>query len=106
MQAIVRNAAGIHCRPSACIVKAVIGYPGEIRVLSPNGECDPRSIIALISLGLEEGTPVTIRVEGPDEEEQCRRLVELFETHFDFPERKPGEDTQALLGGLRAASEG
>lgn len=100
MQAIVRNSAGIHCRPSACIVKSISSYPGDIRVISPNGECDPRSIIALISLGLQEGTPITIRVEGPDEEEQCRRLVELFETHFDFPERRPSENTETILQSL------
>lgn len=99
--AVIRNEAGIHCRPSACIVKAALSYPGEITVIAPSGSCDPRSIIALISLGLEKGTEITIRVDGPDEEEQCLRLVELFETHYDFPPRRPGEDTQAILQDLQ-----
>lgn len=102
MPAIIRNSAGIHCRPSACIVKAASSYPGTITVIAPTGACDPRSIMALIGLGLEPGTPITIRVEGPDEEEQCRRFVELFETHFDFPQRHPGEDTQVILHNLGA----
>lgn len=102
MSATIRNAAGIHCRPSACIVKATASYPGEITIIAPSGECDPRSIMALIGLGLEPGTPITIRVDGPDEEDQCRRLVELFETHFDFPQRHPGEDTQVILHNLGA----
>lgn len=102
LPAIIRNSAGIHCRPSACIVKATASYPGEITVTSPAGSCDPRSIMALIGLGLEPGTSITIRVEGPDEEEQCRRLVALFETHFDFPHRHPGEDTQVILHDLGA----
>ncbi len=101
-RAIIRNSAGIHCRPSACIVKAVASYPGQITILAPAGECDPRSIMALIGLGLDEGTEIVIRVEGPDEEEQCRRLVELFETHYDFPHRHPGEDTQVILRDLGA----
>lgn len=99
--AIVRNSAGIHCRPSACIVKATSSYPGQITVCAPSGECDPRSIMALIALGLDSGTEISIRVEGPDEEDQCARLVELFETHFDFPHRHPGEDTQSLLRDIR-----
>lgn len=58
--------------------------------------------MALIGLGLEEGTEIVVRVEGPDEEDQCRRLVELFETHFDFPHRHPGEDTQVILQEIGA----
>ncbi|HMP77642.1 MAG TPA: HPr family phosphocarrier protein [Kiritimatiellia bacterium] len=102
LPAIIRNSAGIHCRPSACIVKATAGYPGQITVVAESGECDPRSIMALIALGLDEGSEITIRVEGPDEEDQCRRIVDLFETHYDFPHRHPGEDTQIILQDLGA----
>lgn len=100
MNAIIRNHAGIHCRPSACIVKAVANYPGIITVSAPDGDCDPRSIMGLIALCLEPNTAITIRVEGPDEEEQCKRLVELFETEYDFPQRNLGQDTQVILTDL------
>ena len=105
LPAIIRNSAGIHCRPSACIVKATAAYPGQITVVADAGECDPRSIMALIALGLDQGTTISIRVEGPDEEDQCRRIVELFETHYDFPHRHPGEDTQVILRDLGARRE-
>jgi hypothetical protein len=58
--------------------------------------------MSIIALGLEAGTEIIIRVEGPDEEDQCRRLVELFETEFDFPQRLPCEDTQVILRDLSA----
>ncbi|MCZ7592953.1 MAG: HPr family phosphocarrier protein [Kiritimatiellae bacterium] len=102
LPATIQNSAGIHCRPSACIVKALSGYPGQVTVISPAGECDPRSIMELIGLGLGAGSTILIRVEGPDEEEQCARLVELFETHYDFPHRNLGQDTQAILSDLGA----
>jgi len=35
-------------------------------------------------------------VEGPDEKAMCRKLVKLFETHFDFPPREDGEPPFAL----------
>ncbi len=95
--AIIANSAGIHCRPSAAIVKALSGYPGEITVLSDNGSCNPRSIMGLLSLCLQEGTPIRIQVEGPDEDSTARQVASLFETHYDFPARLNGEDTQALL---------
>lgn len=90
--AIIKNAQGIHCRPSAVIVKEIQAYEGAIRVHSESGDCDPRSIMGLLSLGLQVGAEITLSVEGPDEEAVCSRLKELFETMFDFPPRKEGED--------------
>jgi len=84
-QAVIRNEAGIHCRPSAVIIKEASSYDGHIQVSAPSGKCDLTSTLELIMLGLEKGTKITIQVEGPDEKEFCRRLVELFETRFDFP---------------------
>lgn len=85
--AIVTNAAGIHCRPSAVIIKEVMNYPGVIHVTANSRESDLRSVMSLLALGLQQGTTLTIRVSGPDEEVFCRKLVALFQTHFDFPPR-------------------
>ncbi|MEI6149392.1 MAG: HPr family phosphocarrier protein [bacterium] len=85
--AIIQNAAGIHCRPSAVIVTAAIAYSGVVRVSCDEGSADARSLLALVSLGLSAGTTVRIRVSGPDEEAFCKHLVALFERHFDFAER-------------------
>ena len=87
-EAIVRNEAGIHCRPSAVIIKAMAGYPGHIRIKTSAGEVDCRSIMGLLSLAMSRGTRITLFVEGPDEDTLCARLVELFETDFDFPPRE------------------
>ena len=95
--ATIRNSAGIHCRPSAAIVKAISDYPGQLSISAPGGTCDPRSIMGLLSLCLEPGTPVRITVDGPDETAIACKLVELLETNFDFPTRLTGEDTMTLL---------
>lgn len=84
-KAIIRNAQGIHCRPSAMIIRFVNSYEGEILVRTGRGETRLRSILELMSLELYPGSEVTIQVSGPDEEEFCHDLVALFETHFDFP---------------------
>jgi phosphocarrier protein len=83
--AVVKNEAGIHCRPSAILVKEGSAYPGEILITAPAGTCTLTSALECIMLGMEQGTPVTIQVTGPDEEAYGRKLAELFETHFDFP---------------------
>jgi phosphotransferase system HPr (HPr) family protein len=84
--ATVRNEYGIHCRPSAVIVKESQKYPGRIEVETAGGHvADAKNMLAVIGLGIACGDRVTIRVEGPDEEVVCKRLVELFQTEFDFP---------------------
>jgi phosphocarrier protein HPr len=91
LPAIVCNSAGIHCRPSAVIIKEGMSYPGVIRVTANSRESDLRSVMSLLALGLHQGTDLTISVSGPDEQTFCRKLVELFQTHFDFPPRAEGE---------------
>ncbi len=86
-KAVVQNEAGIHCRPSAILVKEGCAYAGEILVTADSGTCTLTSALELIMLGLEKGATVNIQVSGPDEEEEAKKLAELFETHFDFPPR-------------------
>lgn len=83
--ATIRNGQGIHCRPSAKIVTEASRHPCHIRVLAEAGEADLRSLLALVSLGLQEGSTIRIQVSGGDEEAICDRMVDLFETQFDFP---------------------
>lgn len=84
-QAIIQNSAGIHCRPSAVIVRAFADYEGTLCAETKNGRCDLRSVLDLIALGMDAGTEVTLTVTGPNEEETCQKLVDLFEFKFDFP---------------------
>ncbi|MEN8256202.1 MAG: HPr family phosphocarrier protein [Verrucomicrobiota bacterium] len=87
-KATVRNAAGIHCRPSAILVKEGTAYAGKILVTAESGSSDLTSALECIMLGLEQGAEVAIQVTGPDEEAFGKRLVELFGTHFDFPPKE------------------
>lgn len=86
--ATIQNRAGIHCRPSALIIKSVEDYEGDIRVFNERGEADLRSIFGLMALAGMQGETVTIQVTGPDEEETCRKLADLFAFEFDFPPRE------------------
>lgn len=84
-EAIIMNIAGIHCRPSAVIIKKAMDCEATILIDSPRGSCELNSVLELISLGLEQGTHMTISVSGKEEESVCQQMVELFETTFDFP---------------------
>jgi len=90
LEATIQNENGIHCRPTAVIIKAIGDYPGRIDIINENGRSDPRSMLGLMSLCLTKGNHIAIEVEGPDEHTLAAKLKELFETHFDFPPRESG----------------
>ena len=84
--AVIKNEAGIHCRPTAVITQAAAGFKSTVTVISPAGQCHLGSALELMMLGLEQGTQVTLQAEGPDEAEAAEKFKELFETNFDFPD--------------------
>ena len=86
IKAIIQNAAGIHCRPTAEIVKAVLQYDGTVTVVAKSGSCEVGSALELLMLGLEQGTEITLQIVGPDEVAAAAQFKKLFETNFDFPD--------------------
>ncbi|MCC5846189.1 MAG: HPr family phosphocarrier protein [Verrucomicrobia bacterium] len=84
-RAVIQNEAGIHCRPSAHIVKSVQGYAGKMRVWNEDGESDLRSMLSLMMMALTCGTEVNVEVSGPDESAQLETVTGLLETIYDFP---------------------
>ena len=83
---VIRNRAGIHCRPSSVIMFAAEPYSAthEILITGPRGASKLGSILDLLTMGLQKGEEVTISVTGEKEEELCKKLAELFETEYDF----------------------
>ena len=83
--AYVINGYGIHCRPSAIIVKEARQYNADIKVIGEDGhEADAKNSLELIGLAVTQGQTVTIQVSGENEEAVCDRMVDMFETNYDF----------------------
>ncbi len=85
---VVKNRAGIHCRPASVILNTINAeFPGvRFELATTDGEVtELNSILALISLGLQPGQSAVLRVEGGDEEKAIQRISGLFAHDFDFP---------------------
>jgi len=67
---------GLHTRPAAQFVKEAKGFTSEITVTS-NGK-SAKSLFKLQTLGLTQGTVVTISAEGEDEQKAVEHLVKLM----------------------------
>ena len=87
-KAKVKNPAGIHVRPSGVIREAFEGYAGKIVLKAKGMEIDPRNVLGLIALGLQENDTLEVFVEGPGDKEVCAELIALIEKRFDFPPRE------------------
>ncbi len=85
VKAVIKNEAGIHCRPTALLTQAAAKYDGTITVIAPSGTCQLGSALELMMLCLEQGTQIILQAEGPDETAAAAKFKELFETEFDFP---------------------
>ena len=90
VKAVIKNHAGIHCRPTAVITQAAAGVKSMVTVSAPSGTCQLGSALELMILGLEQGTQIIIQADGADEAAAAAKFKELFETEFDFPNAGQG----------------
>jgi phosphocarrier protein HPr len=61
------NNTGIHARPASQLVKLISAFKSDIKIVSGNKTANAKSIINIMSLGLIQGSVITIRIDGEDE---------------------------------------
>jgi phosphocarrier protein HPr len=79
----ILNRKGLHTRPAALLVKTAARFQSELTLAKDGFEINGKSIIGVMTLAAEQGSQLTIRVEGPDEEEAAAAIVAIFERRFD-----------------------
>jgi len=79
----ITNRTGLHTRPAATLVKTAARFKAEFTIQKDNLEINGKSIIGVMTLAAEQGSTLTLRFEGPDEEEAAAAIVALFESGFD-----------------------
>jgi phosphocarrier protein len=79
----VQNQLGIHARPAAAFVRCAREYDCEMEI-EKDGEVFPtKSILAVLSAGLDQGTSFILRARGPDAKVAAERLRELLANFRD-----------------------
>ncbi|MBC8466104.1 HPr family phosphocarrier protein [bacterium] len=80
---IIMNKLGIHARPASKLVKITSLGKSEVFLLHDNQRVNAKSILGVMLLQAVQGSRVTIEVNGIDEEEVLRQIIELIERKFD-----------------------
>jgi phosphocarrier protein HPr len=78
----VVNRLGLHARAAAKLVQLLGGFRSNA-VLSCRGrEINAKSIMGVMLLAAAQGSLVTLRLDGPDENEAMQAAADLFASRF------------------------
>jgi phosphocarrier protein len=80
--ATIVNPLGLHARPAALFVKLASGFASQIDVAKDGEPVNGKSIMGVMMLAAEHGSTLTIRADGPDEQEAVIALVGLVADGF------------------------
>jgi phosphocarrier protein len=80
---LISNRLGLHARATAKLVQVLSGYRCNATLTAKGREVNAKSIMGVMLLAAGQGTPVTVRVDGDDEEEAIAAVADLFARCFD-----------------------
>lgn len=79
----VASAHGLHARPAALFVKAVTDSGHTVELQKGERTINAASILGVVSLGIEHGDEVTLRVEGEGADAALESLAGFLEKDHD-----------------------
>ena len=78
----IRNKVGLHARPAALFVQIANQFKSDIKVAHGEREANAKSILTVLTLGVNRGAVITIRAEGGDADQALAALKALIEDNF------------------------
>jgi len=78
----ITNAAGLHARPAAKLVKTASNYEADFHIHMYGYRINGKSILGVMTLAAEEGAEMDLEFDGEDEKEACQAVKRLFEDGF------------------------
>jgi len=75
---IVSNPHGLHARPAALLVQIANKFDSRILLEKEGETVDGKSIIAILSLGVNRGAPLKLIIEGVDAKEAFAEIKEFL----------------------------
>ena len=85
-QVDISNRLGLHARAAAKLVHTAGAFKSRTTLVKDGEEVDAKSILGLLLLAAAQGTRLTVRCEGEDEEAACRAVTALIDNRFDESE--------------------
>ncbi|MDD5195809.1 MAG: HPr family phosphocarrier protein [Candidatus Omnitrophica bacterium] len=80
---IISNSHGLHARPAAIFVQIANKFDSRVELAKDNEAVDGKSIIAILSLGVNTGCRVRLIAEGNDAQEAFTELKKFLQDSDD-----------------------
>lgn len=77
-EVIVKNAQGLHARPAALFVQIASRYNSEVTIQKNEERVNGKSIMGILTLGVQPGVKVILEVDGEDADKVIAELEELL----------------------------
>jgi phosphocarrier protein len=82
-EVVVSNVHGLHARPAALFVQLAKEFDSSVMLEREGEVVDGKSIIAILSLGVNNGMNVKLIVEGNDAQDAVSKLKNFLEKSND-----------------------
>lgn len=81
-EVVLQNQVGLHARPATFFIQKANEFKSLILIEKDKRRVNAKSLLGVLSLGIEGGTKIKILADGPDEEAAVAGLIELVESGF------------------------
>lgn len=78
----IKNSVGLHARPATFFIQKANSFKSSIWVEKEDCRVNAKSLLGVLSLGIVEGTEITLIADGSDEAGAVEALVALVESGF------------------------
>lgn len=76
------NRLGLHARAAAKLVHTAGAFDSQVTLVKDGEEVDAKSILGLLQLGAPQGSEISVRCDGGDEQEALDAVSELIANRF------------------------
>ena len=76
----IKNPSGLHLRPAGVLSQTAMKFKSDIVIEYGEKRIVAKSVLNVMAAGIKSGTEVNLIVEGEDEEEAMKTLVEAIES--------------------------
>lgn len=79
---LIINKLGLHARASAKFVSTAARFQSHLDVTKKTQTVNGKSIMGVMMLAASQGSELTLQIEGPDEVEMEKALINLINDRF------------------------
>lgn len=77
---MIKNSQGLHARPATLLVRIASSFKSNITIEYNGKGANAKSLIGILSLGVNKDNVINITIKGSDEEKALQEICNLIES--------------------------